>query len=81
MPIANYYIKRILNYYRQETDYNEKEIDKLCYGLQTILWEIEKTIYLFLISLVLGFPLHFFVCAVAIQTIRPFSGGFHASTP
>jgi len=81
MPISNYYIKKILNYYRKETEYAHNEIDQMRYSLQTILWEIEKTIYLFLISLVLGFPLHFLLCALAIWTIRPLAGGFHASTP
>jgi len=80
MPIANFFIVRILNHIRKETEHNEDEIDMMRFSLQAILWEIEKTIYLFLIFLALGFHWHFLACLVAIMTIRPTAGGFHSST-
>jgi len=80
MPIANFFIIRILNHIRKETEYDEDDIDMMRYSLQAILWEIEKTIYLFLLFLALGFHWQFLACLVAIMTIRPTAGGFHSST-
>jgi len=81
MPIANFFIPRLLDYFRRETEYGEDDIDMMRYSLQAILWEVEKTIYLLLLFLALGFHWHFLACLVAIMTIRPSAGGFHASTP
>ena len=80
MPIADFFIIRILNHIRKETEYDEDDIDMMRYSLQAILWEIEKTIYLFLLFLALGFQWHFLACLVAIMTIRPNAGGFHSSS-
>jgi len=80
MPIANFFIIRILNHIRKETEYDEDDIDMMRYSLQAILWEVEKTIYLFLLFLALGFHWQFLACLVAIMTIRPTAGGFHSST-
>ena len=80
MPIANFFIVRILNHIRKETEYDEDDIDMMRYSLQAILWEIEKTIYLFLLFLALGFHWQFLACLVTIMTIRPTAGGFHSST-
>ena len=80
MPIANFFIRIILNRIRKETEYNEDEIDMMRFSLQAILWEIEKTIYMFLIFLALDFHWQFLACLVVIVTIRPTAGGFHSST-
>jgi len=80
MPIANFFIIRILNHIRKETEYDEDDIDMMRYSLQAILWEIEKTIYLFLLFLALGYQWHFLASLLAIMTIRPTAGGFHSST-
>ena len=80
MPIANYFIVRILNRIRIETEYDEDDVDMMRYSLEAILWEIEKTIYLLLIFILLGAPWQFLTAIVAIMTIRPTAGGFHSST-
>jgi len=80
MPIANYFIVRILNRIRRETEYDEDDIDVMRYTLEAILWEVEKTIYLFLIFLALGAHWQFLAAIVAVMTIRPTAGGFHSST-
>ena len=80
MPIANFFIVRILNYIRRETEYNDDDVDMMRFSLEAILWEVEKTIYLFLIFLALRFQWHFLASLVVIMTIRPSAGGFHASS-
>ncbi|MCL1990809.1 MAG: accessory gene regulator B family protein [Defluviitaleaceae bacterium] len=80
MPIANFFIVRILNYIRVETDYDEDDVDMMRYSLQAILWEIEKTLYLLLLFIALGYQWHFFATLFALITIRPTAGGFHSST-
>ena len=80
MPISNFFIVRILNGIRKETEYDEDDIDMMRYSLQAILWEVEKTIYLLLIFLALNYHWHFIVSFWAVMTIRPSAGGFHAST-
>jgi len=80
MPISNFFIIRILARIREETEYDEDDIDMMRYSLQAILWEIEKTIYLFFIFLALSHHWHFLAGLVAIMTIRPNAGGFHSST-
>ena len=51
MPIANFFIIRILDYLRRETDYEEDDIDVMRFSLQGVLWEVEKLLYLFLLFL------------------------------
>lgn len=80
MPIADFFIVRILNYIRRETEHDEDEIDMMRYSLQAILWEIEKTIYLLIIFIVLGFGWEILAAMVSVMTIRPTAGGFHSST-
>jgi len=80
MPIANFLIVRLLERIRNVTEYDEDDIDMMRYSLQAILWEIEKTIYLFLIFVILGAHWQFLTAVVAIMTIRPTAGGFHSST-
>jgi len=80
MPIANLFIVRILDRIRNETEYDEDDVDMMRYSLEAILWEVEKTIYLFLLFLVLGAHWQFFAAIVAVMTIRPTAGGFHSST-
>ena len=80
MPIANFFIVRILNQIRTETEYDEDDIDMMRFSLQAILWEVEKTLYLLLLFIILGFQWHFLACLAAIMTIRPTAGGFHSST-
>lgn len=80
MPIADFFIVRILDYIRKETDHDEDDIDMMRYSLQAILWEIEKTIYLALIFIILGFGWEILAAMVAVMTIRPTAGGFHSST-
>jgi len=80
MPIADFFIVRILNAIRRETEYDEDDIDMMRYSLQAILWEIEKTIYLAILFTWLGYGWHFLASIVAVMTIRPTAGGFHSST-
>jgi len=80
MPISNFFIKRLLKAYRALNRYDEDDIDVIRYFLELYLWEIEKLIYLIVIFIALGTGLQFFVCIIAIATIRPLAGGFHAST-
>ena len=80
MPIANFFIVRILDRIRMETEYDEDDVDMMRFSLQAILWEVEKTIYLLIISLIFGVHWQFFVAVAAIMTIRPTAGGFHSST-
>jgi len=80
MPISNFFIKKILNRIRNETEYNEEDIDMMRYTLQAILWEVEKTAYLFIIFLIFGAHWQFLTAIVAITTIRPTAGGFHSSS-
>lgn len=80
MPIADFFIVRILNSIRVETDYDEDDIDMMRYSLQAILWEIEKTVYMVIIFTLLGHHWPFFAAMFAVMTIRPNAGGFHSST-
>jgi len=80
MPIANFFIPKILNKIRKETEYDEDDIDVMRYSLQAILWEVEKTIYLIIIFSLLSHHWQFFAAMVAVMTIRPSAGGFHSST-
>ena len=80
MPIANFLISKILNYIRQETQHNEDDIDTMRFSLESILWEIEKIIYIFVIFLIFGLHWHFLAALLVLTSIRSFAGGFHAST-
>ena len=80
MPIANFFIVRILNHIRTETEYDDDDIDMMRYSLQAILWEVEKTLYLLVLFIIIGYQWHFLVALLAIITIRPTAGGFHSST-
>ena len=80
MPIANFFIVKILNTIRTETNYDEDDIDMMRYSLQAILWELEKTVYMLLIFIGLSHQWHFLAAMLAIMTIRPNAGGFHSST-
>ena len=80
MPIANFFIVRILDRIRKETEYDEDDVDMMRFSLEAILWEVEKTIYLFLIALVLGVHWEFIAAIAAVMTIRPTAGGFHSSS-
>ena len=80
MPIANFFIVRILDRIRKETEYDEDDVDMMRFSLEAILWEVEKTIYLFLIALLLGVHWEFIAAIVAVMTIRPTAGGFHSSS-
>lgn len=80
MPIANFFIVRILDYIRKETDHNEDDIDMMRYSLQAILWELEKTIYLAILFISFGYGWHFLIAMFVLLTVRPDAGGFHSST-
>jgi accessory gene regulator B len=80
MPIADFFIIRILDSIRRETDYDEDDVDMMRYSLQAILWEIEKTIYLFIIFTLLSHQWQLLAAMFAVMTIRPYAGGFHSST-
>lgn len=80
MPISNFFIVRILNYIRKETDRSEDDIDTIRFSLEAILWELEKIIYMFLVFLIFGLHWHFLATLIVLMSIRPFTGGFHSST-
>jgi len=80
MPIANFFIARILKAYRELNYYDEDDVDVIRYGLEAFLWEIEKFIYMAVIFAVLGFWWQFVACAVVVMTVRPMAGGYHATT-
>ena len=81
MPISNIIIKQMLNQIRKVTEHDEDDIDMMRFSMEAVLWEIEKLSYLLLIFLALGFHLQFFAAMLAVITIRPGAGGFHASNP
>ena len=80
MPIADFFILKLLNYFRRELNYDEDDMDMLRYSLQGILWEAEKIVYLSVIFIVLGLGWGFLVSCIAVMSVRSFSGGYHAST-
>jgi len=80
MPIANFFIAKILKAYRELNYYDEDDVDVIRYGLEAFLWEIEKFIYMAVIFVALGYGWHFLACAVAVMSVRPMAGGYHAST-
>jgi len=80
MPIANFFIVRILDYIRRETEHDEDDMDMMRYSLQAILWELEKTVYLAILFVSLGLGWHFLMVMVVLLTVRPDAGGFHSST-
>jgi len=83
MPIANFLIPKILNKFRKEdkdNEFDEDDMDDILYSLRTILWEIEKTIYLIIIFALLGSGLEIIAAMLSVITIRPSAGGFHSST-
>ena len=81
MPISNFFIPRILNWFQQGTDYSDDDIDDMRYVLRAFLWELEKTLYFTIIFLLLGLGWHIAVAMFAVLTIRPLSGGFHSDSP
>jgi len=81
MLISNFFITKILNAIRSETDYDEDDIDMARYSLQVVLWELEKTVYLLLIFIILSHQWQFLAAMLSVMTIRPNAGGFHSSTP
>ena len=81
MPISNLFIPRILNWFQQDTDYSDDDIDDMRYVLRAFLWELEKTVYFTIIFLLLGLGWHILVAMFAVLTIRPLSGGFHSDSP
>lgn len=80
MPIANFFIKRIIKAYRDLNHYDEDDIDVIRFALEAILWEVEKILYLAAIFIMLGYGWQFLASAVAFISIRQMTGGFHAST-
>lgn len=80
MPIANLMIPRLLNALKGLDGYDKDDLDVMRYVLESILWETEKLIYLFVIFLTLGYGIPFLICLIAVITIRPSAGGFHSST-
>ena len=80
MPIANFFIQKILKAYRALNHYDEDDIDLIRYSLEGLLGEIEKFVYMTVIFISLGYGWHFFACSVAVLSIRPLAGGFHAKT-
>lgn len=81
MPVANFFIQRILETLRDSTRYEEREVDRVRFVLESIFWEIEKLLYLAILFILFGFGWHYLACVIAIATIRPDAGGFHSSTP
>ena len=80
MPIANFFITRILKAYRDLNHYDEDDIDMIRYGLQASLWEIEKLLYMVIIFIALGHGWQFAISAIALISVRVMAGGYHAST-
>jgi len=80
MPISNFFIIRILGRIRRETDHDEDDIDMMRFSLQAVLWELEKTAYLAVVFIVLGYGWNFLIALVVLLTVRPNAGGFHSST-
>lgn len=80
MPISNFFIKVILNQIRSLERYEEDDIDMMRYSLQTILWEIEKVIIIFLVFILTGHQTYFWYTLIVLMSIRVFAGGYHSRT-
>lgn len=80
MPIANFFIKKLLGVFRNLNHYDEEDIDVIRYGLEASFWEIEKFVYMTIIFIALGLGWDFLAATIAVMTIRPMAGGYHAST-
>ena len=80
MPIANFFIRKILKAYKDLNYYDEDDVDIIRFGLEAFFWEIEKLVYLAVIFVLLGYGWQFLACTVAVMSVRPMAGGFHAST-
>jgi len=80
MPISNVVISLLLKQAHATDDYDEDTIDMFRYGLQAVLWEIEKLAYFFVIFWLLGYHTHFLVATLVIFTTRLFAGGIHVKS-
>jgi len=80
MPISNVFIRLLLKRVHATNDYDEDTIDMFRYGLQAVLWEIEKLTYFFMIFWLLGYHIHFLMTTLVIFTIRFLAGGLHVKS-
>lgn len=67
-------LKLILNYF----DYNEKEIEKLKYGLEGLYLTVTKTIVIFILAIILGIVKDVIIILFLFNIIRFTGFGFHA---
>ena len=80
MPISDFLIRKILNQIRSLNQYNEDDIDMMRYSLQSILWEIEKVIIIFLVFFLFGYQNYFLLTLIVLMSIRVLAGGYHSKT-
>ena len=80
MPISNFFVGLLLKQARATNDYDEDTIDMFRYGLQAVLWEIEKLAYFFVIFWLLGYHTQFLMATFVIITIRFLAGGIHVES-
>ncbi len=78
MLLSDFFIARILNHIRSLQTYNETDIDRMRYSLQSLLWEIEKVIILFVLFTILGYQTDYLVALIILLTIRTNAGGYHS---
>jgi accessory gene regulator B len=81
MPISNILIYRILlKNIRDLNHYDEDDLDMIRYGLEAILWEIEKFIYLIIIFSFMGQGIPFLIILAILMSAKPFTGGLHVDS-
>lgn len=80
MLISNYLIKHFLHRVKQLNIYSKDDIYEIQYSLQSILYEIEKILLLFIIYLLLNQVDYFLITLIVFLSIRINAGGYHSTS-
>ena len=74
------FISKLHEYFKEEFNLSEIDSIKLKYSLEIIISDLSKFAFLFTIFTILGEGTNFFYSALALLTIRLFTGGLHFKT-
>lgn len=80
MLISNFITRIILNRFRRLNHFEESDIDVIRYSLESVLWEVEKTVLLFIAFAIIGYYSIFLITLIAMISIRTFAGGYHSES-
>lgn len=73
-------MEKLVNYFEEEFDLAAIDKSKLKYSLEVISNDISKLLILLVLFFMIGKTKDFLYSALALMTIRPFTGGLHFKT-